>query len=374
MARDLGPLGVRRGQAAGEPAVLLHLGRQIRIGGDLGLEGRQLLADEFAVHIGQQAFVAGHRAAFGNRTVKETLRKFRAILLRDADREHECDAIRPAITSQVMEAFHRHAYTPPMANSHTPVGDHLREWRQRRRMSQLDLALEAEISTRHLSFLETGRAQPSRDMVMLLAEQLEVPLRERNVILVAAGFAPVFPERPLDDPALGAARKAVDLILAAHEPYPALLVDLRWNMVAANAALGPLLAGVAPELLEGTVNVLRLALHPKGVAPRILNLAEWRAHILESLRRHVELTADPGLIDLVAELHGYPAPPASDRRPDDLGGVAVPLQLMTGTGGVLSFISTTTVFGTAVDITLAELTLETFFPADAATAEALRGV
>jgi transcriptional regulator with XRE-family HTH domain len=271
-----------------------------------------------------------------------------------------------------MEAVRTRRYGSSMSSPNIPVGEHLREWRQRRRMSQLDLALEAEISTRHLSFLETGRAQPSRDMVMHLAEQLDVPLRDRNVILVAAGFAPVFPQRPLDDPDLGAARKAVDLILAAHEPYPALLVDLQWNMVAANRALAPLLEGVDPELLDGVVNVLRLALHPKGVAPRIANLAEWRAHILERLRRQVELTADPGLIELAAELKSYPAPPASDRRPEDFGGVAVPLQLMTG-AGVLSFISTTTVFGTAVDITLSELTLETFFPADAATAEALHG-
>ena len=258
-----------------------------------------------------------------------------------------------------------------MPSSHAPVGEHLREWRQRRRMSQLDLALEAEISTRHLSFLETGRAHPSRDMVMLLAEQLEVPLRERNVILVAAGFAPVFPERPLDDPALSAARKAVDLILAAHEPCPAIVVDLRWNLVAANAAAQPFMAGVAPELLEGPVNVLRLSLHPRGMAPRIANLSEWRTHLLDRLRRQIELTADPGLIELAAELRTYPVPPAPDRRPEDLGGVAVPLQLMTETG-MLSFISTATVFGTAVDVTLAELTLETFFPADAATAEALR--
>jgi transcriptional regulator with XRE-family HTH domain len=259
-----------------------------------------------------------------------------------------------------------------MSTAQSPVGEHLRAWRQRRRMSQLDLALEAEISTRHLSFLETGRAQPSRDMVMHLTEQLEVPLRERNVILVAAGFAPVFPERALDDPEFAAARRAVDVILAAHEPYPALVVDLRWNLVAANAAVPPLLAGVAPELLEGAVNVMRLSLHPNGLAPRIANFAEWRTHSLERLRRQIELTADPGLIELAAELRSYPVPPAPDRRPEDLGGVAVPLQLMTD-GGVLSFISTTTVFGTAVDITLAELTLETFFPADAATAQALRG-
>ncbi len=254
----------------------------------------------------------------------------------------------------------------------TLVGDHLREWRQRRRMSQLDLALEADISTRHLSFVETGRAQPSRDMVMHLAEQLDVPLRERNVILVAAGFAPVFAERALNDPALSAARRAIDLILTAHEPNPAILVDLRWNMVAANAAVAVLLEGVAPQLLEPTVNVLRLALNPKGVAARIVNLGEWRAHILERLRRQIELTADPGLIALMAELRTYPVPPASDRRPDDYGGVTVPLQMITPRG-VLSFLTTTTVFGTAVDITLAELTLETFFPADAATAAVLRG-
>jgi transcriptional regulator with XRE-family HTH domain len=258
-----------------------------------------------------------------------------------------------------------------MLASPNTAGDLLREWRQRRRLSQMDLALEAEISTRHLSFVETGRAQPSREMVLHLADQLDVPLRERNVILVAAGFAPVFPERALDDPAMAAARRAVDVILTAHEPYPALVVDQRWNLVAANRAIAPLLEGVAPELLETPMNVLRVALHPKGLAPRTANLAEWRAHLLERLRRLVELTAEPALIELLAELKSYPAPPASDRRPEDYGGVAVPFPLVAG-DRVLSFIGTTTVFGTAVDITLAELTLETFFPADAATAEALR--
>ncbi len=251
------------------------------------------------------------------------------------------------------------------------VGDHLREWRQRRRLSQLDLALDAEISTRHLSFLETGRAQPSRDMVMLLAEQLEVPLRERNVLLVAAGFAPVFVERALDDPALTAARRAIDLILKGHEPYPALVIDLRWNLVAANSPVSPLLAGVAAHLLDGQVNVMRLALHPEGLAPRIANFAEWRAHLLERLRRQVALTADPGLVALLAEVETYPVPPAPDRRPEDFGGVAVPFQLLLGER-LLSFLSTTTVFGAAVDITLSELSLETFFPADAATVEAIR--
>lgn len=235
----------------------------------------------------------------------------------------------------------------------------------------MDLALGADISTRHLSFLETGRARPSREMVLHLADQLEVPLRERNVILVAAGFAPVFPERSLEDPALAAARRAVDVILTAHEPYPALVVDLRWNLVAANAAIAPLMEGVDPALLTPPVNVIRLSLHPGGLAPRIANLGEWHGHVLERLRRQADLTADPGLVALIEEVRGYPRPPATDRRHEDYGGVVIPFQLMVG-DTLLSLFGTTTVFGTPVDITLAELTLETFFPADAATAEALR--
>lgn len=258
-----------------------------------------------------------------------------------------------------------------MTKTHKPVGEHLREWRTRRRLSQLDLALEAEISTRHLSFVETGRAQPSREMVLHLSDQLEIPLRERNVILVAAGFAPVFPERSLEDPQLAAARRAVDVILKAHEPYPALVVDLRWNLVAANGAIAPLLVGVDPGLLTAPINVMRLSLHPKGLAPRIANLGEWHAHALDRLRRQAELTADPGLLALIDEIRGYPKPPAPDRRPEDFGSVVIPFQLMVG-DTLLSMIGTTTVFGTPVDITLSELTLETFFPADAATAEALR--
>ena len=177
-----------------------------------------------------------------------------------------------------------------MSATATAVGDHLRQWRQRRRLSQLDLALDAEISTRHLSFVETGRAQPSRDMVLRLADQLEIPLRERNTILVAAGFAPVFPQRSLDDPALAAARKAVEIILAGHEPHPALVVDRGWNLVSANRMIAPMMAGADPELLKPPLNVLRLTLHPKGLAPRIVNLHEWRAHLLDRLRREVELT------------------------------------------------------------------------------------
>jgi transcriptional regulator with XRE-family HTH domain len=255
------------------------------------------------------------------------------------------------------------------------VGDLLREWRQRRRMSQLDLSLEAEISTKHLSFLETGRSQPSREMVLNLAEQLDIPLRERNVLLVAAGFAPVFAERKLEDPALQAARRAMDLVLAGHEPYPALAVDRHWTLVAANAAVGRLIAGADPTLLRPPVNVLRLSLHPKGMAPAIANLAEWRAHLLARLRRQIEVSADPVLSELMGELSAYPVPfartPARPSRETDYGSVVVPLQLTTPTGP-LSFFSTTTVFGTPLDITLSELALESFYPADPATADALR--
>lgn len=262
-----------------------------------------------------------------------------------------------------------------MISTAQPVGGLLREWRQRRRLSQLDLASEAEISTRHLSFVESGRAQPSREMVLHLADRLDVPLRERNILLVAAGFAPVFRERPLADPALASARQAIDLVLRGHEPYPALAVDRHWTMVASNAAVGHIVAGADPSLLEPPINVLRLSLHPKGLAPRILNLPEWRAHLMERLRRQVELTADPVLSNLLDELRGYPAPISSrPRRPANGGEAAnvfVPVQFASE-AGTLSFFSTTTVFGTPVDITLSELAIEAFFPADQATAEALR--
>jgi transcriptional regulator with XRE-family HTH domain len=256
-----------------------------------------------------------------------------------------------------------------------PVGDLLREWRQRRRMSQLDLALEAEVSTRHLSFVESGRAQPSRQMVMNLAERLEVPLRERNVLLVAAGFAPVFRERALQDPALASARAAVDLVLKGHEPYPALAIDRHWTMVAANAAVARLIGAVEPSLLNPHVNVLRLSLHPRGLAPRIANLPQWRAHLLERLQRQIEVSADPVLAALLEELQAYPAPRGSSPRKAnaaaELAGVVVPLQLVTE-AGTLALFSTTTVFGTPVDVTLSELALECFYPADTAAAEALR--
>jgi transcriptional regulator with XRE-family HTH domain len=247
------------------------------------------------------------------------------------------------------------------------VGELLRDWRQRRRLSQLDLASEAGVSTRHLSFVETGRARPSREMVLHLAEQLEVPLRERNDLLLAAGYAPVYGRRRLEDPDMAAVRTALDLVLAAHEPYPALAVDRGWHLVAANRSIALLTAGADPQLLEPPVNVLRLGLHPRGLAPRILNLPQWRTHLLTRLAREAHLTADPALAALHRELAALPG--GFDRRPPD--GIAVPLRVRSG-DDVLSFLSTVTTFGTAVDLTAAELSVEAFLPADAHTAEVLR--
>jgi transcriptional regulator with XRE-family HTH domain len=244
-------------------------------------------------------------------------------------------------------------------------------------MSQLDLALDAEISTKHLSFLETGRSAPSRAMLLRLSDHLTIPFRDRNVLLSSAGFAPLFPERGLDDPELLAARACIDTLLAGHEPYPALAVDRRWIMVAANAAVANLIAGVEPLLLRPPVNVLRLSLHPAGLAPRIINLGEWRAHIVERLRRQIELCGDPNLIDLVEEIRDYPMPPrtAAERTEEERVAasprIAVPLRLAT-IHGTLSFFSTITVFGTPIDITLSELAIESFLPADAETGTIMR--
>jgi transcriptional regulator with XRE-family HTH domain len=251
------------------------------------------------------------------------------------------------------------------------VGEHLRQWRQRRRLSQLDLALDAEISARHLSFMETGRSAPSRDMLMRLADRLEVPLRERNVMLVAGGFAPAFPQRNLDNPAMKLAREALEAILKAHEPNPALAIDRHWNLVSANRMVAPLLAGVAPKLLQGKINVMRLGLHPDGLASRTVNLHEWRGHLLDRLHSQCETTADAELIALHDELKAYPVPPRSGPPPKVSDSVVVPFQMRFGKD-VLSFISTTMVFGTPVDVTLSELALETFFPADELTARRLR--
>jgi transcriptional regulator with XRE-family HTH domain len=252
-------------------------------------------------------------------------------------------------------------------------GELLRDWRQRRRLSQLDLAAEADLSTRHLSFVETGRARPSREMVLKLADALELPLRGRNALLVAAGFAPSFPERPLDDSAQGEARQLVQRILDAHMPFPALAVDRHWQLVMHNGSVRALMAGAAPQLLQPPVNVLRLSLHPDGLAPRIVNLADWKRHILERLRHQLHQSGDPGLEELMEELRSYPAPASKAPAVGGSALIAVPLVLDSPVGQ-LSFISTTTVFGTPVEVTLSELAIETFFPADAETAERLRSL
>jgi transcriptional regulator with XRE-family HTH domain len=259
-----------------------------------------------------------------------------------------------------------------------PIGDLLREWRERRRLSQLALALDAEVSTRHLSFLETGRARPSREMILRLTERLEVPLRERNTMLLAAGFAPAYPEHDLDDPALKVARAAVDRVLVGHEPFPALAVDRYWTLLAANRVVPALLTGVAPHLLQPPINVLHLSLHPDGLAARIANLPEWRAHLLARLSRQVELTADRRLSALLEELREY-AGDLGTRGTDESvsdhhqASPAVPLRLQTE-HGLLSLISTTMVFGTPIDVTISELAIEAFFPADTVTADLLQRI
>jgi transcriptional regulator with XRE-family HTH domain len=251
-----------------------------------------------------------------------------------------------------------------MQSTHS-VGTLLRQWREHRKLSQLALALDANVSTKHVSFIESGRSVPSRDMVVALSEVLDVPLRGRNALLLAAGYAPMYSQHSLDAPELAAARRAVDLLLAGHEPYPAIAIDRHWNLVTANRAFAPIVSGIAPALLAPPVNVLRLGLHAEGLAPRIVNLAEWRAHVLHRLRDQIDASADPVLVALHAELGGSLSTPA---RPADL---VATLRLRAG-DGVLSFISTTTILGSPLDVTLSELAIESFFPADAETAAALR--
>lgn len=267
--------------------------------------------------------------------------------------------------------------TVPAPPPDAPVGTLLRHWRQHRRWSQQDLAAEAEVSTRHLSCLETGRALPSREMLMRLSERLAVPLRERNRLLTAAGYAPMYRERAWSDPALQPAHAVVQQVLSAHEPFPALAVDRHWHLVALNRAASALLAGLDAHWLQPPVNVLRLSLHPQALAPRIANLPAWRAHLFERLAHQVQASGDPGLAALLHELQALPrlpdepAPAAAPAQ--GLPALAVPLQLHSP-AGLLSFISTVTVFGTPVEVTLSELAIEAFFPADEATAAALRAL
>ncbi|GGA76928.1 transcriptional regulator [Brucella endophytica] len=262
-----------------------------------------------------------------------------------------------------------------MTQTSASSGNLIQSWRRNRRLSQLDLASEAGISQRHLSFVESGRSQPSREMVLLLAEHLAIPMRERNALLLAAGYAPVYRERALDDPDLKTAREAVDLILRGHEPHPALAVDRHWNLISANRAIEFLIQGVDEALLSPPANVLRLSLHPKGLGPRIVNYRQWRAHVIERLKRQMDHLPDAALAKLVEEIKSYPVPAGAKPYREDtaLDAIAVPFVLSTGKG-TLSFISTTTVFGTAVDITLSELVIESFFPADEQTAEMMRQV
>ncbi|MET0133142.1 MAG: helix-turn-helix transcriptional regulator [Kibdelosporangium sp.] len=249
-----------------------------------------------------------------------------------------------------------------------PVGELLRQWREQRRLSQLDLSIQAAISTRHLSFVETGRSAPSREMVLRLAEELDVPLRERNRLLLAAGFAPIYGETSLDAPGMAPVRDAVRKILAGHEPYPACVVNRRWNLLEANRSLAVFTAGVSPALLAQPVNVLRLSLHPAGLAPDILNLGQWRTHVLGRLRREIAVTADAGLTELYDELSAYPG---DDLDPQPDNEVVVPLRIRQD-GRELAFFSMVATFGTPADVTVAELSIESFFPADPATADYLR--
>lgn len=260
-----------------------------------------------------------------------------------------------------------------MVRTDSSVGELLREWRLRRRLSQLDLACDAEVSTKYVSFLETGRSRPGRDMVLHLADRLAIPLRDRNIMLGAAGFPPTYQERALTDPEFRLARRNIDLILQVHQPNPALAIDRHWYVIGSNPAVSVLTDGVDPMLLTPSVNLVRLSLHPAGLAPRIQNLAEWRRHLIARLREQIEVTGDPALVDLVEEVRDYPTLPGTTGRPppNDLELLAVPFQLAT-VHGVLAFFCTTTVFGAPLDITLSELCIESFFPADAVTARVMR--
>src|ERR1700742_3784793 len=250
------------------------------------------------------------------------------------------------------------------------IGPLLRDWRERRRMSQLDLALGAGVSARHVSFVETGRSRPSAEMGSQLAEDLDVPLRERTALLLAAGYAPAYAQHDLDEPEMGPVRDAIDRVLRGHEPFPAVVVDRHWGLVAATRAVPLLIAGSAEHLLEPPVNVLRLSLHPEGMAPRIANLGEWRAHLLDRLGRQAVVGGDPALFALHDELAGYPGGGPSPSPDLEAGAIAVPLRLRVD-DAELAFISTATTFGTATDVTVSELAIESFFPADDATARAL---
>jgi len=259
--------------------------------------------------------------------------------------------------------------------SQLQVGPLLRQWRERRRVTQLELALDAGISARHLSFVETGRSKPGREMLLQVLEQLKVPFREQNRILLAAGHAPAYPERSLDDPDLAPVREALDVILSSHEPYPAVAVDRLWNMVAANSAMLALAQGfeVDPELLRAPVNVIRLGLHPRGLGPLFVNLGDWHAHWLKRLERQLATTGDDQLASLIEEVAGYPVPePPRGSQPEVAAGELLgPVRVRTPDGSELSFFGMFAGFDTPFEVTTSELAIELLFPADRTTAEAL---
>jgi transcriptional regulator with XRE-family HTH domain len=274
------------------------------------------------------------------------------------------------MTSQVIARRRLGRYGRAMTSTAParPVGQLLRDWRERRRLSQLDLSIQAEISTRHLSFVETGRAKPTPEMILRLTEHLDVPLRERNQLLLAGGFAPRYPEHGLDAPELDNVRTALRRVLTGHEPYPAVLINRWWDLLEANAAVGALTDGCAAHLLEPPVNVLRLSLHPDGMAPRIANLAQWRGHLLEQVRQRADQTGDKRLIELHRELSSYPGGSAPAPASSD---VVLPLRFHHDSGE-LSLFSIAARVETATDVTIDELTVESFYPADTDTAEHLR--
>jgi len=261
------------------------------------------------------------------------------------------------------------------ASSHGSVGALLREWRGRRRLTQLELALDAGVSARHLSFVETGRSKPGREMLLAVADELQIPFRERNQLLLAAGHAPAFPERPLADRELAPVREALDRVLAWHEPYPAVVFDRAWNLVAANAPMAELAASVDidPALLEPPINILRTGLHPRGLAPLIVNLAEWRAHFLQRLARQIAISGDDDLRSLLDEVAGYPIPAGEDGAATEAGGGEIlgPVRFRAPTGGEWSFFGMFAGFDTPFEVTTSELAIELLFPADRATAKAL---
>ncbi|MEU5535751.1 helix-turn-helix transcriptional regulator [Streptomyces sp. NPDC020362] len=252
------------------------------------------------------------------------------------------------------------------------VGPLLRAWRERRRISQLELALRADSSARHISFIETGRSRPSEEMVLRLAEHLDVPVRERNALLVAAGHAPHYPETPLDDPAMDVLRDGMERLIQGYEPYPALVVDAGYTVVAANRGIAMLLEGVPEKLMTPAPNAMRLTLHPEGLAPRIRNLREWRGHLLAQMERQLALHRSEPLRALYEEVSGYPlaadAPGCEPAEPVPY--FALPM-VIEHDGRILSFVSSISTFNTPMDVTVAELAIETFLPADPATTKYL---